>query len=285
MRKYWCCVLATCFVTQVHSQVKQDSIFAAKGTVTIITSAQPVLTFQLGDGKNPDYDYRIIDGNIILIRAVNSNPKPTNVVIRAGKALHYFVLAYREHPAIGGLKYSITDEQEILPATRPDLFLAKTIKRSDLIPINNLLSRLAENEPPANVDTSMVQKIAEDFGKYHKSSRKYKATEDGIQVRFVTTLTLNGFTYFNFRIFNRQSAYLEIDRPILLHKPKEHPAFMKLLPVIFQRSARVAPGMQSDLVLVVSSWQRIKKEQLIFLLKSKNTEWKAALYLPVKTLR
>lgn len=285
MRKHWCCLLAVCLAIQAQCQVKQDSIFTAKGTVTIITSAQPVITFQLGDGKNADYDYRIIDGNIILIRAINSNPKPTNIVIREGKALHYFVLSYKEHPGIEGLKYSISDEQEIHPVARPDLFLAKTIKRTDLVPINNLLSRLPENEQPSNVDTSTVQKIAEDFGKYHKASRKYKVTEDGVQVRFVTTLTLNGFTYFSLRIFNRQSATLEIDRPILLHKPQEHPAFMKSLPVIFQRAARIAPGMQSDLVFVVSSWQRMKKEQLIFLLKAKNTGWKTAIYLPVKALR
>jgi len=78
-------------IAQTRSSV--DTILTTRGAATLISCDAAVSTFQIGDGKNADYDYRIVDGNLVFIRPTAPMPRTTNLIVREGGNIHYLILA------------------------------------------------------------------------------------------------------------------------------------------------------------------------------------------------
>ncbi len=95
---------------QTGAQTKStiDTIFTTRGATTFITCGAPVSTFQIGDGKNIDYDYRIVDGNLVFIRPTVPAPRTTNLIVREGTNVHYMILTYRDKADLAQLRYTLS---------------------------------------------------------------------------------------------------------------------------------------------------------------------------------
>src|SRR4051812_5733616 len=131
--------------SNVSGQSKTDSIITTKGAVTLITCGSPISTFQIGDGRNSDYDYRIVDGNVVFIRPIVSKPKTTNLVVREGNNIHYMILTFSDKADLSKLKYTLSAGNSI----------KNTEQKQDDEQTDDVVS--------SDIDTITVGRIADDF--------------------------------------------------------------------------------------------------------------------------
>ena len=282
------CLLMTGGVLQASAQTGTDSILTTKGAVTLITSAAPISTFQIGDGKNTDYDYRIVDGNMVFLRPVAAAPKPTNLIVREGGNIHYMIIAFRDKADLARLKYTLSGKVKTTGAV--------TVPEADPQPPRpgngesnreNAFAGIPEEESAylVSVDTVTVGKIAADFGKDHKVNHQYEVKVDGVSVGYAQAMTLNNMSYFSFRVRNRSKAPFEIRKTRLLHKEKKDTAMLHAMPVLYKKGpAAVAPRGEANEVLVVPSKQFNKEDEIIVVMQTTAGKQSLVLRLPVTGL-
>jgi hypothetical protein len=288
------CLLMTGKAASAQSTGGIDTILTTRGAVTLITSGSPISTFQIGDGKNPDYDYRIVDGNMVFVRPIAALPKPTNLIVREGENIHYMILAYREKAELGKLKYALSRKPKTTgtalagnttskPEQSPDP--QETPRRNgdrEGISLSNLP---AEEGSLIAVDTVTVGKIAADFGKDRRVNHQYEVKVDGISLGYAQAMTLNNMNYFCYRIRNKNDEPFEIIKATLLHKEKKDTVALHNMPMLYTNGpATIAPHSEASEVFVVPSKQFRKNDEVIMVLQTTAGKQQIVLYLPVTTL-
>ncbi|SEW35748.1 hypothetical protein [Chitinophaga arvensicola] len=280
------CLLITGALSTVNAQTGTDSILTTKGAVTLITSSAPISTFQIGDGKNTDYDYRIVDGNMVFLRPLTANPHPTNLIVREGENIHYMIIAFRDKVDLARLKYTLSGKSKTTGAfTTPEA--APQAPR----PGNGERDPLAVSDAPEesghliSVDTVTVGKIAADFGKDHKVNRQYEVKLEGVSVGYAQAMTLNNMNYFCFRIRNKGKEPYEIVKASLLHKEKKDTALLHSMPILYKKGPEtIAPKEEASEVFVVPSKQFGKEDEVIIVLQTTEGKQQLVLYVPVTVL-
>ncbi|GAA3937601.1 hypothetical protein GO495_11800 [Chitinophaga oryziterrae] len=263
----FCCLL---FWNSVLGQKQTDSIITTKGAVTLITCGAAISTFQIGDGKNSDYDYRIVDGTIVFIRPIVANPRTTNLVIREGENIHYMILAFRDKADLSRLKYTLSPakggaakgtEQQPQPAT-PE-----------------------EEEEPAvtsNIDTVTVSRIASDFMRQKRVSHQYETTADGITLSFSQVMTLDSLVYFCFHIKNRTNDPYIIGKTTLMHKTVKDSAVLDPMPILYRKVNTTLAGRgEQQLVYVTGATSFKRNDEVIMVIYNGLNKDQVVLYTPV----
>ncbi|MBS0032393.1 hypothetical protein ACTJJ0_34310 [Chitinophaga sp. 22321] len=292
MKRVLCSLLLCLLITgtgwSVKAQAITDSILTTKGAVTLITSGAPISTFQIGDGKNTDYDYRIVDGNMVFLRPITAAPRPTNLIVREGENIHYMIIAYHDKADLARLKYTLSGKPKTTgafttPEATPQAPRPGRGERSG----DDLLANLPEETGHLiSVDTVTVSKIAEDFGKDHKVNHQYEVKVEGISVGYAQAMTLNNMNYFCFRIRNRSREPFEIVKASLIHKEKKDTALLHTtMPVLYKKGpATIAPREEASEVYVVPSKQYRKDDEVIIVLQTTEGKQQVVLYVPVTVL-
>ena len=282
------CLLMTGAVLPINAQTGTDSILTTKGAVTLITSAAPISTFQIGDGKNTDYDYRIVDGNMVFLRPVTATPKPTNLIVREGENIHYMIIAFSDHADLARLKYTLSGKVKTTGAvTTPEADPQPPRPGNGERNNGNILAGIPEEEGRylVSIDTVTVGKIAADFGKDHKVNHQYEVKVEGVSVGYAQAMTLNNMNYFSFRVRNRSKAPFEILKASLLHKEKKDTTLLHTMPILYKKGpVRVAPREEANEVFVVPSKQFNKGDEIIIVLQTTASKQQLVLYLPVTEL-
>jgi hypothetical protein len=264
----FCCLL---FWNSVLGQKQTDSIITTKGAVTLITCGSAISTFQIGDGKNSDYDYRIVDGTIVFIRPIVARPGTTNLIIREGENIHYMILAFRDKVDLSRLKYTLSPgkggaakgtEQQQQPATATE-----------------------EEEEPAvtsNIDTVTVSRIAGDFMQQKRVSHQYETTADGITLSFSQAMTLDSLVYFCFHIKNRTNDPYIIGKTTLMHKTVKDSAVLNTMPILYRKANTTLAGRgEQQLVYVTSATAFKRNDEVIMVIYNGLNKDQVVLYTPV----
>jgi hypothetical protein len=256
----FCCLL---FWNSVLGQKQTDSIITTKGAVTLITCGSAISTFQIGDGKNSDYDYRIVDGTIVFIRPIVANPRTTNLIIREGENIHYMILAFRDRVDLSRLKYTLS------PAGKKEQPAAETV---------------TEEEPAvtSDIDTVTVSRIASDFMKQKRVSHQYETTADGITLSFSQVMTLDSLVYLCFHIKNRTNDPYLIGKTTLMHKTVKDSAVLSPMPVLYKKAVSTLPGRDEQQLVYVTSAKAFKKnDEVIMVIYNGLNKDQVVLYTPV----
>lgn len=274
----FCFLLSWC---NALGQSQTDSIITTKGAVTLITCGSAITTFQIGDGKNSDYDYRIVDGNVVFIRPTVANPKPTNLVIREGNNIHYLILAFRDKAELSRLKYNLSASNN------------KTVAGNSGAGSNTTSQQTEDNSAEDNdaalaasgIDTVTVGNIAEDFRKQRKGGHQYETTADGITLSFSQAMSLNNLAYFSFHIRNRSGKAYEIRKVTLMHKTKADTAALFTMPVLYRKGVASVAGKADENIVFVAAARDFKKDdEIILVMYNKATENQVVLYTPAGAL-
>jgi hypothetical protein len=231
--------------SEAPGQSRTDSIITTKGAVTLITCGSSISTFQIGDGKNSDYDYRIVDGNVVFIRPIVKNPKTTNLVVREGNNIHYMILAYRENVDLTRLKYTLS--------------------------ASNSIQKTAENQPEeltdeivsSDIDTVTVSRIADDFIKQKRGSHQYETTADGITLSYSQAMTLDNRMYICLRIKNRNAEPYNIGKLTLIHKTQKDSIVLESMPILYKKGVATISGRDEQSVVYVTNAKVFKKSDEI----------------------
>ncbi|SFE04895.1 hypothetical protein SAMN05518672_104266 [Chitinophaga sp. CF118] len=263
----FCCLLSWCYAS---GQSQIDSIITTKGAVTLITCGSAISTFQIGDGKNSDYDYRIVDGNVVFIRPIVANPRTTNLVVREGDNIHYMILAFREKVDLSRLKYVLSASNSI----------KKTTASPEQKPV--------EEEPEvvsSDLDTVTVGRIADDFMRQKKLNHQYEATANDITLSFGQAMSLNNMVYFCFRIKNKTGDPYHIGRVTLMHKTLKDSTVLEPMPVLYKKIPAVINGRGEQNVVYVTAIQTFKKnDEVITVLYDHLNKNQVVLYTPASAL-
>lgn len=281
------CLLITGTRLSVNAQAGTDSILTTKGAVTLITSGAPISTFQIGDGKNTDYDYRIVDGNMVFLRPITAAPRPTNLIVREGENIHYMIIAYHDKADLSRLKYTLSGKPKTTGAfTTPEATpQAPRPGRGERGGDDQLSDLPEESGNLISVDTVTVSKIADDFGKDHKVNHQHEVKVDGISIGYAQAMTLNNMNYFSFRIRNKGKEPFEIVKASLIHKEKKDTALLHTMPILYKKGpATVAPKEEASEVYVVPSRQFGKEDEVIIVLQTTEGKQQLVLYVPVTAL-
>ncbi|HVI44290.1 MAG TPA: hypothetical protein VM802_05455 [Chitinophaga sp.] len=305
MKQVLCSLFIVCLLTGVtlkqasaQSARGTDTIYTARGASTLITCGSPISTFQIGDGKNADYDYRIVDGNMVFIRPVTANPKPTNLIVREGENIHYMILAnnvaYNDKPDLAKLKYVLSRSKggavitgaTVLESGKPLAEPGKGDKNTS----GNVSGLRLSDIPPAEtvdikVDTVAVSKLAEDFGKDHRANHQYEVKVEGVSLGYSQAMTLNNMNYFCYRIRNKSKEPFELVKATLLHKEKKDSVILHSMPLLYKHGpVTIAPKGEASEVFVVPSKTFKKDDEVIIVLESTENKPQIVLYLPASTL-
>lgn len=305
------CLLTVTFAWKANAQ-GTDTVLTTKGAVTLITCASPITTFQIGDGKNADYDYRIVDGNMAFVRPTVPYPRPTNLIVREGDNIHYLILHFRDKADLARLKYTLSTkggvQQPIIastagsntdkPSRNRDRKKKEKEKESQQEPMPaNRPNRVGDSggvsfmdlpEPDTygiSVDTVTVSKIAEDFMKDRKPSRQYETKVEGVVLSYAHAMTLNNLNYFCYQVKNKSKVPYTIAKVALLHKAQEDSAQLHGMPILYRRGpATVGAKDESNFVFVVPARQFKKEDEVIMVLQTPDNTNQLVLYLPVSQL-
>ncbi|PSL30779.1 hypothetical protein [Chitinophaga ginsengisoli] len=275
----FCFLLSWC---NALGQSQTDSIITTKGAVTLITCGSAITTFQIGDGKNSDYDYRIVDGNVVFIRPTVANPKATNLVIREGNNIHYLILAFRDKAELSRLKYNLSAGGSAKTGANN----TGTGEHPTVAPPED---NATENDDAAvaasGIDTVTVGNIAEDFRKQRKGGHQYETTADGITVSFSQAMNLNNLVYYSYHIRNRSGNAYVIRKITLMHKTKADTAALFTMPVLYRKGASSIAGKADENIVFVTAARDFKKEdEIILVMYNKASENQVVLYTPVSAL-
>ncbi|WP_188316008.1 hypothetical protein [Chitinophaga agrisoli] len=269
---------------QASAQTKSsiDTIFTTRGATTFITCGAPVSTFQIGDGKNTDYDYRIVDGNLVFIRPTVPAPRTTNLIVREGSNVHYMILTFHDKVDLAQLRYTLSgkagaEKNEATPE-------AAIVKGSDgeQIPV------VTEEEPAAatvEIDTVSVSKIADDFGKQQKGSRQYETKLGGITLSFSNAMTLNNLVYFCYELKNKSQQPYNLVKATLMYKDNKAAERLYTMPVLYKKApATINRKEEQQLVFVVPSRVFKRNDQVIVVLQNNADQKQLVLYTPVNAM-
>jgi hypothetical protein len=265
---FCCCLLSW---SNASGQTQPDSIITTKGAVTLITCASAISTFQIGDGKNSDYDYRIVDGNVVFIRPVVASPRPTNLVIREGNNIFYMILAYQDKAELSKLKYNLAGGgANSKPAT------------ADRGPAE----APADDTPPPDIDTVTVGNIASDFIKQRKSGHQYEASADEVTVTYSQAMTLNNLMYICFRVKNDAHSPYQVSNITLMHKGTvDTTTSLRNLPVAYKKGPSFFDvKAEENIVFVTSAPAFKKKDELLLVMYNAATKNQITLYVPATAL-
>lgn len=280
------CLLITGALSTVNAQTGTDSILTTRGAVTLITSGAPISTFQIGDGKNTDYDYRIVDGNMVFLRPLTATPRPTNLIVREGENIHYMIIAFRDKVDLARLKYTLSGKSKTTgafttPEATPQAPRPGNGERDPLA----VAEAAEESGHLISVDTVTVGKIATDFGKDHKVNHQYEVKLEGVSVGYAQAMTLNNMNYFCFRIRNKGKDPYEIVKTSLLHKEKKDTALLHTMPILYKKGPEtIAPKEEASEVFVVPAKAFGKEDEVIIVLQTTTGKQQLVLYVPVTAL-
>lgn len=280
----FCFLLSWC---NALGQSQTDSIITTKGAVTLITCGSAISTFQIGDGKNADYDYRIVDGNVVFIRPVVSSPKATNLVIREGDNIHYLILAFREKAELTKLKYTLSsgNTAKAAGAGSSSANTGAGSAAGSAGGDDNTAEDETEAIAASGIDTVTVGNIAEDFRKQRKGGHQYETSADGITVSFSQAMSLNNLVYYGFHIRNRSGEPFVIGKVALMHKTKADTATLFTMPVLYRKGAPVIAGKADENIVYVTAGRDFKKnDEIILVMYNKTTQNQVVLYTPVSAL-
>lgn len=275
----FCFLLSWC---NALGQSQTDSIITTKGAVTLITCGSAISTFQIGDGKNTDYDYRIVDGNVVFIRPTVANPRATNLVIREGDNIHYLILAFRDKAELSRLKYNLSAGN----SGKSTAGNSGTANNNSAAPQDD---NSTENDDAAaaasGIDTVTVGNIAEDFRKQRRGGHQHETTADGITLSFSQAMSLNNLVYFSFHIRNRSGNVFVISKVALMHKTKADTAGLFTMPVLYRKGPSSIAGKADESVVYVAAARDFKKnDEIILVMYNKATENQVVLYTPASAL-
>ncbi|CAL1517087.1 hypothetical protein [Chitinophaga sp. MM2321] len=286
------CLLIAGTARQTAAQGKADTVLTTRGAVTLITCGSLISTFQIGDGKNADYDYRIVDGNMVFVRPTVATPRPTNLIVREGENIHYMIIAFRDKVDLTRLKYALSPKMQ---------HGAPTVAQNDNAPEKPARKRASragngdsngfslDNVPVEeggliSIDTVTVSKIAEDFGKDRKVNHQYETKADGISVGYAQAMTLNNMNYFCYRIRNKNKEPYEIAKMTLLHKEKKDSTVLHTMTMLYKHGpASVAAHDEASEVFVVPSRLFKKNDEVVIVIQPASGE-QVVLYLPATAL-
>lgn len=274
-------VFCVCLLSWSHAsgQAQPDSIITTKGAVTLITCGSSISTFQIGDGKNSDYDYRIVDGNVVFIRPVVANPRPTNLVIREGDNIFYMILAYSDKVELSKLKYNLSGGAA---ATRKPTGGTVSTGGSST---GTGEKTADDNTPLPDIDTVTVSNIAADFMKQRKLQRQYETTSENITVTFSQAMSLNNLMYLSFRIKNQSGTPYQIEKVTIMHKVHTDTATLHHLPVAYRKGPSFFGGRDEENVVFVTPAPVLKKaDELIFIMYNAATKNQIVLYIPTTAI-
>lgn len=275
----FCCLLSWC---NALGQSRTDSIITTKGAVTLITCGSAISTFQIGDGKNADYDYRIVDGNVVFIRPIVANPRPTNLVVREGTNIHYLILAFREKVELSRLKYTLSagNKNSSGVGTADN---SEQDPQSDNAPADE--EEAAAIAAATGIDTITVGNIAEDFRKQRRNSHLHETTADGITLTFLQAMSLNNLIYYCFRIRNRGNDPYAFNKVTLMQKVIKDSAALHSMPIVYRRGpATIGPNDEQSLVFVTPLRPFTKKDEIIMVMYNKVNQNQVVLYTPASAL-
>ncbi|MBP1653390.1 MAG: hypothetical protein H6Q26_3547 [Bacteroidetes bacterium] len=275
-------VFCCCFLSwsNASGQAQPDSIITTKGAVTLITCGSSISTFQIGDGKNSDYDYRIVDGNVVFIRPVVANPRPTNLVIREGDNIFYMILAYREKVELSKLKYNLSGGASAKIPT-----VGAGAGGGTSTAATTAESAADNNTPLPDVDTVTVGNIAADFMKQRKVQRQYETTSEDITVTFSQAMSLNNLMYLCFRIKNQGGTPYQVEKVTIMHKVHTDTTTLHHLPVAYRKGPSFFGGRDEENVVFVTPAPVLKRsDELIFIMYNAATKNQIVLYVPMSGL-
>jgi len=259
---------------QVIGQSRTDSIITTKGAVTLITCGSSISTFQIGDGKNSDYDYRIVDGNVVFIRPIVANPRTTNLVVREGDNIHYMILAFRDKVDLARLKYTLSKGRTA----------AGTVSATP----DQQPEAATEEEPEviaSDIDTVTVSRIADDFMRQRKGNHQYETTADGIELSFSQAMSLNNMVYFSFRIKNKTGDPYNVGRVTLMHKTRKDSTVLEPLKILYKKAPQVIEGRGEQNVVYVTALKPFRKnDEVITVLYNNFNKNQVVLYTPATAL-
>ncbi|QHS63058.1 hypothetical protein [Chitinophaga agri] len=274
----WCTALG---------QSQTDSIITTKGAVTLITCGSAITTFQIGDGKNADYDYRIVDGNVVFIRPIVSNPRATNLVIREGDNIHYLILAFRDKAELTRLKYTLSSGSSVRSTGGQPVSAGNTTGSaasaggSD----GNDPEESEYTAAAAGIDTVTVGSIAEDFRKQRRGGHQYETTADGITISFSQAMSLNNLAYWGFHIRNRSGEPFIVGKVTLMHKTKADTAALFTMPVLYRKGAGAIAGKADESLVYITAVRNFKKgDEIIIVMYNKANQNQVVLYTPASAL-
>lgn len=270
---FCCCLLSW---SNASGQSQPDSIITTKGAVTLITCGSAISTFQIGDGKNSDYDYRIVDGNVVFIRPVVATPRPTNLVIREGNNIFYMILAYQEKAELSKLKYNLAGGGAASkPATTGTATAAPADNKPADIPV--------DNTPVPDIDTVTVGNIASDFIKQRRSGHQYEASADEVTVIYSQAMTLNNLMYISFRVKNEAFSPYQVSNVTLMHKARvDTSTTLRNLPVAYRKGpASFDVKADENIVFVTPAPVFKKNDELLLVMYNAVTKNQIMLYVPV----
>lgn len=280
-------VLLLMFVLPLVAQGRQssDTIFTTKGATTLITCGAQISTFQIGDGKSTDYDYRIVDGNMVFIRAVGANPRATNLIVREGDQVHYLILFYKEKADLAMLNYTLSKDKGFAKNggsggrnSGSSGTAAGSVNKADddvgEAPVVNI----------APEDTLAVSRITDDLVKDRKFSQQYEVRVDGVILNFSHAMTLSEYSYFRYRLRNRSKDAFEIGNVSLMRKENGDSAKLQSLPIVYKRNLDVVGGKDEVSVVVVVPKQVFSRnDELIMVIQKRNSQGQLVLYTAVST--
>lgn len=282
------CLLIGTAPTAMAQVGRTDTVLTKRGASTLITSGSPITTFQIGDGKNTDYDYRIVDGNMAVVRAVTASPKPTNLIVREGDNIHYMILTYRENADLAKLKYVLSKK----PAGGKETAMAGTPEPrhgdKDSGNKNQPTLKLPEEDesaPLISVDTVTVSDLAEDFKRDSKVNHNYEVKIDGVSLGYAKAMTLSSLNYFCFHIRNKNNDPYEFVKATLIHKEKKDTAVLHTMPLLYKKGpATIEAHGDAQEVFVVPSRTFKKEDEIIIVLEPAENKPQLVLYVPASTL-
>lgn len=266
-----------------------DTIITTKGAVTLITSSAPISTFQIGDGKNADYDYRIVDGNLVFIRPIVTSPKTTNLIVREGENIHYLILTFRDKADLTRLKYTLSGQGGAIRTEEPATVAnaqpggnkpAANSKKTLPMPV---VTEDEKSKADMQIDTVTVGSIAEDFRKQKKSVHQYEARQGGITLSFTNAMVLNDLIYFSFRIRNRAQEPYEIAKVTMMYKNEKDPDHLYSMPVLYKRGPMtIGKKDEQHVVFVAPSREFKRNDEVIVVMQNNANQDQLVLYTPVK---
>ena len=252
-------------------QSRTDSIITTKGAVTLITCGSAISTFQIGDGKNSDYDYRIVDGNVVFIRPIVNKPRTTNLVVREGNNIHYMILAFSEKADLSRLKYTLSASNSIKKTEEKQEKAQEEEQTDDVV--------------SSDIDTVTVGRIADDFARQKKVSHMYETTADGITLSYSQAMSLDNRVYLCFRIKNRTGDAYNIGKVTLMHKTHKDSTVLESMPVLYKKAPATIGARDEQSVVYVTDGKIFKKnDEIITVIYNNFNKNQVVLYTPASAL-
>ncbi|SKA40975.1 hypothetical protein SAMN04488128_105310 [Chitinophaga eiseniae] len=284
----FCLLIGTAPTVMAQQVGRTDTVLTKRGASTLITSGSAITTFQIGDGKNTDYDYRIVDGNMAVVRPVTASPRPTNLIVREGDNIHYMILAYRENADLSKLKYVLSKK----PAGGKEPVMAGTPEprhgdkdSGSKTTTTFKLPEEDESAPLISVDTVTVSDLAEDFKKDSKVNRNHEVKVEGVSLGYAKAMTLSSLNYFCFHIRNKSKETYEFVKATLIHKEKKDTAELHTMPLLYKKGpTTIEARSEAEEVFVVPSRTFRKDDEIIIVLEPAENKPQLVLYVPASTL-